>query len=124
MLSSITSSDYSWDTMCSDSSYGDPSSVWYYPNYDESTCYSKSFSEYSSGAEKYPTKNNCCMEKFSSEVVSCCHGGEGECVSSGYPIYIPNESTQSCQARDSSLVSESESGSVTNTIEECCDKRK
>ena len=64
------------------------------------------------------------MEKFGSDVVSCCHQGEGECVSSDYPIYIPNLTTQTCQARDSSLVPELESGSISNTIEECCDKCK
>lgn len=108
--------------MCGDNSYSDISSVWYYPNHDESTCYAKPFNQFGSGEEKYPTKNTCCMENFDSSVVNCCREGEGECVSSGYPIYIPNLTTQTCQARDSNLVPELERESVSNTIEECCDK--
>eukprot|EP00956_Cyclotella_meneghiniana_P012599 scaffold17905_cov106-Cyclotella_meneghiniana.AAC.2 len=113
---------FSWDLMCGND---DSSGIWYYPRDDESTCNAKPFSDFDDGdTNKYPSKNSCCMEKFGDDVVTCCQEGEGECVSTGTPVYIPNLTELTCQPRDSSLVPEWESGSVSNTIEECCEKCK
>lgn len=105
--------------------YNDPSGTMYYPQYSESTCYEKQSIEFDAyDTEKYPTKNACCMEKFGVDVVTCCQEGEGECVSTGTTVYIPNWSAQACQSRDSSLVTEWETYWISNTIEECCEECK
>lgn len=113
---------FSWDDSCG---YNDPLRVWYYPQYDEATCYEKPLGEFDSyHTEKYVTKNYCCMQKFDADIMTCCHKGEGECTSTGSPVYIPNWAMQTCQARDSSLVPEWEKSWVSNTIEECCNECK
>lgn len=113
---------FSWDSSCG---YFNPSGIWYYPQYDESTCYQKTlgdFDEYDT--QKYATKNICCMEKFGGDIIKCCQDGEGECVSSGSPVYIPNWTEKACQPRDDSLVSDWEKDWISSTIEECCEECK
>lgn len=111
---------FSWDKSCG---YNNPSGIWFYPQYDESTCYERPLSEFDSyDSEKYATKNICCMEKFSGDVTKCCRDGEGDCVSAGSPMYIPNWSVQTCQPRDSFLIPDWESNWAFDTLEECCEE--
>lgn len=140
---------FSYDAVCGDSDYGNPAGIWYYPHDAESTCYKKPLSEFAADdTGKYPTKvsshtmnsasvltaltilfvvflqNTCCMEKFNSDVMACCYGGDGKCVSTSTPVYLPNLTYRTCQPRDGSLVPKWESSVVSYSIEECCEKCK
>ena len=110
--------DFSWDQTCGNNN---PSGLWFYPNYDESTCFSKAFSEFDIyDTEKYISKNACCLSKFSNAIMNCCENGEGECAPTGTPVYIANLSSGKCDYRDSSLVSNWEVDSAYYNIEDCC----
>lgn len=113
---------FPWDKSCG---YNDPMMIWYYPRYDEGTCYEKPLGEYDLyDTEKYAKKNYCCMEKFDGDVMTCCTEGEGKCTSTGTPVYIPDWVARNCQIRDSSLVPEWEIDWASSTIQECCDECK
>ena len=113
--------DFAWDASCA---IKNPSGVWYYPKYDESTCYERLSSEFDmydpENYEKYVNKNQCCMEKFSNNVWNCCEQGEGECSMSGDTVYIPDWGKQTCAERDAGLVPKWESDWVSTSMEACC----
>jgi hypothetical protein len=123
MVSLIFAPDFAWDPSCT---IRNPSGIWYYPNYDESTCDKKD----ASGAgiydaenyDKYVNKNQCCMEKFGYNVVNCCEQGDGECTMSGNILYLPDWSKHTCAERDAGLLLEWESNWVSSTMEECCNQ--
>jgi hypothetical protein len=114
--------DFPWDETCGRLS---PNGIWFYPKYDEATCYEKPLSEFDKySTEKYVNKNICCMEKFSNDVMTCCDSGSGECTATGKPVFLPNWQKQKCEERDSTLVTEWEADWVSNTVEECCQECK
>ena len=123
---------FSWDALCGGRraqqnglDWSSPTSFWHYPKFDESTCYKKPSSDFDPDeTEKYPTKTSCCVDKFESDVLTCCRKGDGECAVSGVSVYIPDFPSQTCKLRDSALVSGLESDSTSNTVEECCKKCK
>ena len=111
-----------WDPACG---FVNPSRTWYYPKYDEATCYEKKLSEFDLyDTEKYATKNACCLEKFSNNILSCCNDGEGDCELEGTSLYIPDWTARGCQERDTGLVLEWENDWTSTTMEECCEKCK
>ena len=55
------------------------------------------------------------------DIVACCENGEGECVSSGTLIYVPNFYKQTCEERDSSLVPDWETDFISSTMNACCE---
>ena len=135
---------FSYDKSCG---YNNPARIWYYPSYQEATCYERPRGEFDAyDTEKFATKvsdsnlepilhspqfhayisfqNICCMEKFNGDVLTCCNGGEGECALAGASVYIPNWNARKCEARDSSLVSNWEKDWISSTIEECCEECK
>ena len=112
--------DFSSDISCGNN---DPSSLWFYPVYEESTCYQQALSEFDLyDTEKYSSKNACCLSKFSYVVEDCCENGEGQCTSTGTPVFIANWSTGKCDYRDSSLLSDWELNLVYYNIEDCCEE--
>lgn len=114
--------DFPWDSTCGKTS---PTGIWFYPQYDEGTCYEKALGEFDMyDTDKYSDKNACCMYKFSNNVMACCEDGDGACISVGTPVYIPNWSDQKCDERDSTLVTAWEAHWVSDTIEECCEECK
>ena len=114
--------DFAWDAACP---IRNPSGIWYYPKYDEYTCYEKDLSESelydAEQYEKYVTKNQCCLEKFGNDVWTCCEEGDGECLVSGHTVYLPDWIMQTCKERDSALMSEWESTYASNSMESCCE---
>lgn len=112
---------FAWDKSCG----YNPMSVWYYPKYDEFTCYERPLGAFVAyNLEKYATKNICCMEKFGSVISTCCNEGEGECATTGIFAFVPNWIVHTCELRDTSLVPEWENDFVSSSIEECCEKCK
>jgi hypothetical protein len=74
--------------------------------------------------EKYATKNACCLDKFSNDVMTCCENGSGECVATGTSVYLPSWQKQTCEERDGALVPDWEKNWVSDSIKECCKECK
>ena len=122
---------FSWDTSCGENSGRQltsqteldlsPPIIWYYPQNHEYTCYAKLLSEFDAEeVNKFPTKNECCIENFGSDLGTCCQKGSGKCS----VLYTPNWTAKTCQPRISSDVRQLESDQASNTFEECCKKRR
>jgi hypothetical protein len=113
---------FAWDKSCG---FNSPTGIWYYPQYDESTCYQKPLGQFGKhDTEKFATKNICCMEKFASNAQACCAEGNGECSLTGMSVYVANWITYTCQEKDIALLPDWENEWTSNTVEDCCEQRE
>jgi hypothetical protein len=112
--------DFSWDKNCAVSK--DSSSVFFYPNYEEIRCDSKAAEKFDSwDSVKYVSKAECCKERFSDNIRSCCEEGNGgECSLSGNTLYLPDWVNQTCIVEDENLLADHQIGWATKSMQQCC----
>ena len=115
---------FSWKDDCVSSAETVSSDLYYYPSWEDDTCFRKQEHEFKYWeTDTFTTLEECCSRRFGWNMVACCDTpGMGGCTAaySSSTVYSPDWMNRSCSPRNKDLLEPWERTFAESTTDQCC----